>query len=135
MARRRGPGSSIAVAAVVVTPLGLPQVVDELSVRTLAITAGLALLLPVLPYVFELRALRRMHVRAFSILMSVEPAIGALMGLIVLSQRMSAAQCAGIGLVILANIGVSWRRRPVTESTPDPERATAMAPAREPVGT
>ena len=54
--------------------------------------AGLALPLPVLPYAFEMLALRRMTPAAFGTLMVLEPVIGVLLGLIVLHQKPSAAQ-------------------------------------------
>jgi inner membrane transporter RhtA len=105
----QGLSMSIAVAAIVAAPLGAAQAAAGLTLSTAAITAGLALLLPVLPYVLEMLALRRMRVRAFSILMSAEPAIGAVLGLLVLGQVLSVAQWSGIALVILANVAVGYR--------------------------
>ena len=107
-----GLAVSISVAAVVATPIGVTQAAPRLTPGLLAVTAGLALLVPVVPYVLELLALRRMRVRAFSILMSAEPAIGALIGLALLSQVLSVAQWLGIALVILANVAVNWTTAP-----------------------
>ena len=48
--------------------------------------AGLALLIPLLPYVFELIALRRLPTALFGVIMSLEPAIAALLGFVILGQ-------------------------------------------------
>jgi inner membrane transporter RhtA len=103
----QGLAMSMAVAAIVATPFGAPGAVSGMDVGLLAATAGLALLLPVLPYTLELLALRRMSVRAFSVLMSAEPAIGAVFGLLLLGQALSIAQWAGMAMVAVANIAVS----------------------------
>jgi inner membrane transporter RhtA len=62
----------------------------------------LAILLPVVPYSFELLALRQMTPTAFGTLMALEPAIGVVLGLLVLHQKLSASQLAGVLLVVLA---------------------------------
>ena len=68
---------------------------------------GLALLVPLLPYALEMTALRRMPMSAFGILMSLEPALGALAGFLVLSQPMTPLQMLGTGLVVAASAGVT----------------------------
>ena len=67
-----------------------------------AMAVGLALLLPVLPFALELIALRHMTHTAFGTLMALEPAIGVVLGLIVLHQQPSPAQMVGITLVVVA---------------------------------
>ena len=67
--------------------------------------AGLALLLPVLPYALEMLALRRMTPTAFGTLMALGPAIGLLLGLLVLSQHPSPLQLVAIAVVVLAGAG------------------------------
>jgi inner membrane transporter RhtA len=74
----------------------------HITLGILAAAAGLAVLLPVLPFAFELLASRQMTPTAFGTLMAVEPAIGVLLGLLVLHQKPSATQLAGILLVVLA---------------------------------
>ncbi|HEY8112883.1 MAG TPA: EamA family transporter [Actinomycetes bacterium] len=64
--------------------------------------AGLALLLPVLPYALELIALRRLESAAFGTLMSVEPAAALLVGVVVLGQVPQAIQALGVLLVTAA---------------------------------
>jgi inner membrane transporter RhtA len=52
-------------------------------------------------------ALTRLPTRTFGVLMSIEPAIGALTGLLVLDEKLSASQWIAIALIILASIGVT----------------------------
>lgn len=70
----------------------------------LPIIAGLAVLAPLLPFALEIAAIRCMQVGTFSILMSLEPAFGALLGLLVLGQTLSLQQIAGMCAVIAASI-------------------------------
>jgi inner membrane transporter RhtA len=93
---------TVPIAAATAAIIGLPQAAGHLTAAILAAGLGLAVLLPVLPYAFEMLALRRMKPAAFGTLMALEPAIGVLLGLIVLRQIPSAPQIAGILLVVLA---------------------------------
>ncbi|AZI59604.1 EamA family transporter [Nakamurella antarctica] len=97
-----GLSLTVPIAAATAGIIGIPQAAGHLTVNVLAVGAGLALLLPVLPYAFELLALRRLTTAAFGTLMAVEPAIGLLLGLIVLHQRPSLIQLLGIVLVVAA---------------------------------
>ena len=76
-------------------------------------------MLPVLPYAFEMLALRRMTKTAFGTLMALEPAIGVLTGLVVLRQQPSLIQVAGIALVIIAAAAAQRgsQRHPATATT------------------
>lgn len=109
-----GLSLTVPVAAVTAAVVGIPQSVGHLSPAVLAAAAGLAILLPVLPFAFELLALRHMTATAFGTLMALEPAIGVLLGLLVLHQRPSPIQLVGILLVVLAGAGAQrgGRRRP-----------------------
>ena len=60
--------------------------------------AGIALLSSVLPYSLELIALRRLSARVFGVLLSLEPAVAALAGLVVLGQRLTRPQLLGLAL-------------------------------------
>lgn len=97
-----GLSLTVPVAAATAAVVGIPQAAGHLTLASLVAAAGLALLLPVLPYAFELLALRRLTTSAFGTLMAVEPAIGLLLGLMVLHQRPSIVQVLGIMLVVLA---------------------------------
>ncbi|CAB3751846.1 EamA family transporter [Paraburkholderia solisilvae] len=100
-----GLAASLLVAAAVTTPFGLAQSGGHIAVRQVLDAAWLALLVPLLPYVLELSALRRMNSASFGILMSAEPAIAAATGFVVLSQPLTSWQIAGTLCVVGASIG------------------------------
>ncbi|MGY5778035.1 EamA family transporter [Rhizobium sp. LEGMi135b] len=102
-----GLSMSLLVAAVVSTPFGFASAAPRLTGFGLLEIAGLALLVPLLPYVLEMVALRRMPTSSFGILMSLEPAIGAFAGFIILSQPMTPSQMFGTALVVSASIGAT----------------------------
>jgi inner membrane transporter RhtA len=101
----RGLMVSMPVAGVVATLVVGPSGFHQLSWSVLLIGFGLALVLPVIPFIFELLALRRLTTVAFGTLMSLEPAIALVIGLIALHQVPGAAPVLGIGFVVLAGIG------------------------------
>ena len=68
---------------------------------------GLAFMVPLLPYVLEMMALRTLPTSTFGILMSLEPALGALAGFVILGQAMTLSQMLGVGLVVAASIGAT----------------------------
>ncbi|EWT01552.1 membrane protein [Intrasporangium oryzae NRRL B-24470] len=100
-----GLSMTVPVAALTAAVVGIPQSTGHLSPSVLAAAAGLAVLLPVLPFALELLALRRLTTSAFGTLMALEPAIGVLLGLLVLNQRPAPLQVGGILLVVLAGAG------------------------------
>ena len=107
-----GPLSiTVAIGALTAAIIGIPQAAGHLTPGIVATAAGLAVLLPVVPYALELIALRRMTPAAFGTLMAIEPALGALFGLLVLAQRPTVAQAVGVALVVLAGIGAQRRGR------------------------
>ncbi len=112
---RAFPGSTglalaMGVAAVVSIPAGLAGGGGQLlQPRTLALGCLVGLLSSVIPYSFELEALRRLSPQVFGVLMSLEPAMAALAGFVVLGQALSARALAGIALVVAASIGASRR--------------------------
>ena len=101
------------VAALLVLPIGLWQVGGSLfSVDLLPIALGVAVLSSALPYSLEMVALTRLPARTFSILMSLEPAIAALSGLLFLSEQLSWNQWLAIGAIILASAGAAATIKP-----------------------
>ncbi|PSS47242.1 EamA family transporter [Pseudomonas sp. BBP2017] len=100
-----GLSSALIVAALLATPFGLIESAGHVPLEQLFYVSFLALLVPLVPYVLELNALRRMTTSAFGILMSLEPAIGVLAGFVILQQPMSALQCLGTLLVVTASVG------------------------------
>lgn len=110
---------TIPIAAIVVAPFGLPQALGHMTWEIVALAAGLAVLIPVLPYILEMRALRHMTHTAFGTLLALEPAIGLLLGMTVLAQSPSVLQLTGILLVVFAGAAAQrgGRRHPFTLPT------------------
>ncbi|MFG2264810.1 DMT family transporter [Streptomyces sp. NPDC048720] len=101
-----GLALAMAVAALLFLPLGIAEAGSRLlNPTTLALGSAVALLSSVLPYTLELLALRRLPAHTFAILMSLEPAIAATAGFLILGQALSATEAAAIALVIAATIG------------------------------
>lgn len=106
----RGTGLALAlcVGFVVMIPIGAIQGGHHLfETRSLALGAALGVLSSAIPYSFEIEALRRIAPPVFGVLMSIEPAMAAIAGLIVLGQGLTARAIVGIALVVSASIGAS----------------------------
>lgn len=113
-----GLAAALVVAAMVALPFGaagVGRVVDQPAV--LGIGVLVAVLSSLVPYGFELAALRRIPTRVFGVLMSIEPAAAALAGLVVLGQSLDRREVAALVLVSLASLGVTIGRR---ETDPPP---------------
>jgi inner membrane transporter RhtA len=95
------PTAAIVATIVVAPTAGLPEITWQLVVTGLA----LSLLLPVIPYALELMSLRRLTTAAFGTLMSLEPAIALMVGLVALGQVPSPSGVIGICLVVAAGVG------------------------------
>ncbi|MFD8734667.1 DMT family transporter [Streptomyces sp. NPDC059618] len=101
-----GLALAMAVAAVLFLPLGIAEAGSRLlDPVTVALGSAVAVLSSVLPYTLELLALRRLPASTFAVLMSLEPAIAATAGFLILHQSLSATQAAAIALVIGASMG------------------------------
>jgi inner membrane transporter RhtA len=101
-----GLAAAAAVSSLLVAPFGLAQGGAELlDPAVLAIGAGAGLLSSAIPYALELEALRRIPNAVFGVLMSLEPAVAALVGFLALSQGLSAAQLLAIAFVVVAGAG------------------------------
>ena len=94
------------VAAVVVTPFGIGVAgTSLLNVEWMLIGLGIALLSSAIPYSFEMYSLKHLPKQTFSILLSLEPAVGALAGWLVLAEQLSTQQLCAIGLIMAASMG------------------------------
>lgn len=101
-----GLALAMAVAAALSLPLGIMESGSKLVVpTTLALGVAVALLSSVLPYTLELMALRRLPAPTFAVLMSLEPAIAATAGFLLLDQALSSTDALAIALVIGASMG------------------------------
>lgn len=101
-----GLALAMAVGAVLSLPLGIAEAGSQLLVpSTLGLGLAVALMSSVLPYTLELLALRRLPAPTFAVLMSLEPAIAATAGFLVLHQDLSVIDALAIALVIAASMG------------------------------
>ncbi|MFE7927202.1 DMT family transporter [Streptomyces sp. NPDC057456] len=101
-----GLALAMAVGALLFLPLGLAESGTKLADPvTLGLGAAVALLSSVLPYTLELLALRRMPASTFAIMMSLEPAVAAVAGFLILDQALTTIQAAAIALVVAASMG------------------------------
>lgn len=100
-----GLALSVAVAALITLPVGLPAAVDAARPLAVPVIAAVGALGIAIPYALEFSALRRVGVRTHSVLLSLDPAIAALAGLVLLGQQLDVAALLGIGLVTAASAG------------------------------
>ncbi|MGW6417978.1 EamA family transporter, partial [Streptomyces sp. NPDC055055] len=101
-----GLALAMAFGAVLSLPFGIVEAGDKLLVpSTIGLGLCVALMSSVLPYTLELLALRRLPAPTFAILMSLEPAIAATAGFLILSQALSLLDALAIALVIAASMG------------------------------
>jgi len=108
-----GLAIAMAVGALLVAPAGLAQGGQRLlEPALLASGAAVALASSVIPYSLELESLRRIPARIFGVLMSLEPAVAALAGFLVLGQALGGQDLLAIGLVVAASAGVTSARPP-----------------------
>lgn len=98
----------MSVAAIVLVPYGaFHQGLALLSWEVIPLGFLVAIMSSALPYTLEMVALRNMPAQGFSIMMSLEPAVAALAGFIILAELLSMWQWLAILLVIVASIGSS----------------------------
>jgi threonine/homoserine efflux transporter RhtA len=127
---RRFPGSSglaiaMVIAAVAVTPteaVGSAARDDPLRLAVLGSGIAAGLLSSVIPYQLEMETLRRIPARIFGIWMSLEPAVAALVGVVLLGEGLAPREWAAIGCVIVACAGAARGSGPAPGDTipPDP---------------
>jgi inner membrane transporter RhtA len=105
-------GAGLALAMVVATLLLAPVGVADagsalLEPGVLAMGASVAMLSSAIPYSLELEALRRLPKGVFGVMMSLDPAVAALAGYVVLGEILGAREVAAIGLVVVASAGAA----------------------------
>lgn len=101
-----GLSAAMIFAAILLVPIGIADGGgDLLHPAILAAGLGVALLSSVLPYTAELEALRRLPERTFGVMLSLEPAVAALVGLAVLGQDLAGREVLAIAFVVAASAG------------------------------
>ena len=102
----------VMVAALFVAPIGIVHAGSALlNPALLPVAIGVAILSTALPYSLEMVALTRLPARTFGTLMSIEPAFGALSGLLFLNEVLSMAQWLAIAAIITASMGATLSMR------------------------
>lgn len=109
------------VGALVIVPIAVAQSGARLlSPALLPAALGVAVLSSALPYSLEMFSMTRLPTRTFGVLMSLDPALGALAGLCLLGERLTLIQWLAIGSIILASAGSAATSTPaIRTSLPD----------------
>jgi inner membrane transporter RhtA len=103
-----GLSIGLLVAAVLLLPVGVPASVTVAGAPDLLLLAAItAVLSSVIPYTFELAALRRLPQRVFGVLLSLEPAFATLAGWMILGQDATVLRMLAVALVIAASVGTT----------------------------
>jgi inner membrane transporter RhtA len=105
-------GSGLALAMLVATvplaPIGIADGgADLLAPSVLAVGIGVGMMSSAIPYTLELEALRRMPAGVFGVLMSLEPAVAATAGFVVLGENLTTREVVAILLVVAASAGAA----------------------------
>ena len=104
-----GLALSMSVAAIVLVPFDIGSLAPLVhNPVPLLLGLGVAVLSTVIPFALELEALRRISARAFGVLMSLEPAVAALIGFVLLHETIEARALLAMLLIIVASCGVSF---------------------------
>lgn len=112
LAGNGGLAVAMVLAAMFLLPLGAPGAAEGIADPHLLLLAiGTGLLASLIPYTLELMALRRLPRNTFSILLSLEPAVAAIAGFLLLGQVTGPVRWAAIALLIIASVGVTLSAR------------------------
>jgi inner membrane transporter RhtA len=115
-----GLAIALGVGSLLVVPAGVVQGGSALlHPAVVAGGLGVALLSSLIPYSLEIMALRRLSASAFGLLMSLEPAVAALAGVIVLGQHLTAVLAVALVLVVVASVGTTLAARQVMAGVPE----------------
>lgn len=107
----------LAVAALVVIPVGVAHAGSALlSLTVLGVGLGVAILSSAIPISLEMIALQRLPRHAFGIMISMEPAVSALLALGLLDERLTAPQWLAIGLIVGASMGSAFTAQRKSEA-------------------
>jgi inner membrane transporter RhtA len=119
---------AMTVAALVITPGGMrgaERVADRPGLLLVAL--GTALMASVVPYTLEFAAMRRIPRRAFGILLSLEPAVAALAGWLILGQRIGTLAILAIIAVVAASVGTTLSAAATPAATPAADSAATSS--------
>lgn len=108
----------VAMAALIALPFGIASAgAAPLEPSILPLGLAVALLSSAIPYALDMVALPHIPARLFGILMSGQPAFAALSGLVILGEKLTPGQLAGMAAIIAASIGATATITRVSKST------------------
>ena len=108
------------IAALLVAPVGVAHAGTALLLpQVLVLGLMVAVISSAIPYALEILALQRLPSNTFGTLLSAEPAIGALMGLLLLGERLPAVHWLAIGIIVISSVGAAMNAR---SHTPAPQQ-------------
>jgi inner membrane transporter RhtA len=122
VAREWPGGRGLAISTGVAAAVAVPIAIQGGAIRELAgdpgfllAAAGVALFASIIPWTLELTAMRRVASATYGILMSLEPAVAAIFGTVLLGQGLAPGDAGAIGMVVAASVGASRtsRRGPI----------------------
>jgi inner membrane transporter RhtA len=109
----KGLAAAMALSAVLTAPFGIPDGGTTLLEPAVLIAGiGVGVLSSALPFTLELEAMKRLPSNVFGVMMSLEPAVAATVGLVLLGQSMVPREALAIMLVVAASAGALWSSRP-----------------------
>jgi inner membrane transporter RhtA len=120
--RAHGPAAStwgLLIAALCVVPVGILHGGDRLlDPKVLPLGLGVAVFSSAFPYTLEMVALRRLSARTFGTLMSFEPAIAAIAGVVILGEHLTLLQSLAVAAIVVASAGaVAGESEPEAKET------------------
>ncbi len=108
------------VAALVALPFGVAHAgLEMFNPKLLMAALGIAIMSSVIPYSLEMISLKRLPPKTFGVLLSMEPALGALAALVILGEKPTGIQWVAIGSIIIASVGCALdagRKKPLVDS-------------------
>jgi len=101
------------IAAIVFVPIGMAQATESIwQWSVMPIGLAVAILSTALPYSLEMIALTRLPTRIFGTLMSMEPALAAISGMVFLGETLTLTQTLALCSIIAASMGSTLTMRP-----------------------
>jgi inner membrane transporter RhtA len=106
----------VLIAATLVTPVGIAHAGTSLiTLALLPMALAVGILSSAVPYTLEMFALRRLPTHTFGILMSLEPALAAVTGFLLMDETLAPLHIGAIVIIVLASAGAAFTIKPKTD--------------------